>query len=61
MVLSYDVYFAIVLTGIFVSVGGAITEIWIKPWLKRLKKKHDALIIKVNNSRKKLLKSGFGK
>jgi hypothetical protein len=49
---NYDVYLAIVLTGLFVSIGSAISEIWIKPWLKKLKRKHERLIKKLRaNSR----------
>lgn len=52
MVLSYDVYFAIVLTGIFTSLGGAVTEIWIKPWLRKLKRRHDRFLLRIKNSKK---------
>jgi hypothetical protein len=39
MVFDYGVYVAIALTGLVSSVGGAVTEIWIKPWLKRLRRR----------------------
>lgn len=45
MDLNLSIYVVIaltsVLTGFFSSVAAAITEIWIKPWLKRLKKRID--------------------
>jgi hypothetical protein len=62
MVSNYEFYLAIagtgIFTGVFMNVGGAITEIWIKPWLKKLKRRHDKLIKKIKNSKKGFLRKG---
>jgi hypothetical protein len=43
MALDYEIYFVIGLTGVSTSllssIGGAVTEIWIKPWLKKLRRR----------------------
>jgi hypothetical protein len=40
-------------SGIFTSIGAAITEIWLKPWLKKIKKKHEEGNEKLRNILKK--------
>lgn len=40
------------LSGFFTSIGAAFTEIWIKPGLKKIKKKHDKLNKKLRISAK---------
>jgi hypothetical protein len=38
-----DTALLLAVSGFFTSIGAAFTEIWIKPGLKRLKKKHDKI------------------